>query len=172
MKIEFIRMTKDYLKQAADIYNDYVLNSTATFASETASEKDMEKILYLGVAPYECYVILADSRMAGYVSFESYRNRCAYDTTAELTVYLDRRYLGFGIGKQAIRFIEDRAKKAGMLCLIAVICAENERSCKLFAGCGYEKCAHIRDAGIKFGRRLDVVFYQKITDDRPQKEPR
>ena len=103
--------------------------------------------------------------MVGYVCFECYRARAAYDRTAELTIYLDPDFLGGGVGKQALSFIEKRAKQAGMICLIGVVCGENERSCRLFESCGYEKCAHIRDAGIKFGRRLDIVFYQKITDN-------
>ncbi len=164
METKFVAMTEEYVKRAAEIYNYYVINTTATFTTEAVTPEEMKKILYLGVEPYECYAILEEGKLAGYVCFESYRTRCAYNKTAELTLYLDQRFIGKGIGKKAIGFIENRAKQKGMICLIAVITGENTRSCRLFSSCGYEKCGHIKDAGVKFGRRLDVVFYQKITD--------
>jgi phosphinothricin acetyltransferase len=46
--------------------------------------------------------------------------------------------------------------------LIASICGENTGSIRLFESLRLDKCAHFREVGEKFGRRLDVVYYQKI----------
>ncbi|MGD2035212.1 MAG: N-acetyltransferase, partial [Bacteroidales bacterium] len=46
--------------------------------------------------------------------------------------------------------------------LIGIITGTNKPSIALFETCGYEKCAHFRQVGEKFGKVLDVVGYQKI----------
>ncbi len=46
--------------------------------------------------------------------------------------------------------------------LVATICGENAASIGVFAKNGYEKCAHYKEVGQKFGQLLDVVAYQKI----------
>jgi phosphinothricin acetyltransferase len=70
--------------------------------------------------------------------------------------------VGRGLGGRGAQFIEDVAKSNGIHVLVATICGENEASIRLFERNGYEKCAHFREVGKKFGRWLDVVAYQKI----------
>jgi L-amino acid N-acyltransferase YncA len=42
-----------------------------------------------------------------------------------------------------------------------VISGENNASIGLFSRMGYNKCAHLKEVGLKFGRKLDIVYYQK-----------
>ena len=46
--------------------------------------------------------------------------------------------------------------------LIGVITATNSASIALCEDMDYEKCAHYKQVGEKFGQILDVVAYQKI----------
>jgi phosphinothricin acetyltransferase len=46
--------------------------------------------------------------------------------------------------------------------MIGVITATNTASIALLEKAQYEKCAHYRQVGEKFGQVLDVVSYRKI----------
>lgn len=61
--------------------------------------------------------------------------------------------------------LEKMAKKTDIKVLIGVISGDNQQSIKLFEKCGFEKCAHFKKVGEKFGKILDVVAYQKILDE-------
>ena len=76
-------------------------------------------------------------------------------------MYLKQGFTGKGIGKTAITYIEDIAKKTGLKNLVAVITGENTSSIKLFEKAGYFKVGHLINIGEKFGRSLDVISYQK-----------
>jgi phosphinothricin acetyltransferase len=79
-------------------------------------------------------------------------------------VYLSHENIGKGIGNAALRYIEEFAKGRGFHTLIATICGDNDKSIKVFVRNGYEKCAHFKQVGRKFGQWLDVVAYQKILE--------
>ena len=53
---------------------------------------------------------------------------------------------------------------SGFRVLIGIISADNKQSIALVEKCGFEKCAHFKEVGEKFGKILDVVAYQKILD--------
>jgi len=46
--------------------------------------------------------------------------------------------------------------------LIALISKENQGSCAFFKQNGYRMVGELQEAGEKFGRLLDVVYYQKL----------
>lgn len=88
--------------------------------------------------------------------------REAYDGTAEVTIYLKTGFTGKGLGSMALKYVENHAKHQHLHVLVATICGENEESIRLFSKNGYDKCAHYKEVGQKFGQLLDVVAYQKI----------
>ena len=57
--------------------------------------------------------------------------------------------------------LENIAKEQGINNLVGVITADNEASIKLFERDGYFKVGHLKNIGVKFGKALDVVSYQK-----------
>jgi phosphinothricin acetyltransferase len=72
--------------------------------------------------------------------------------------------LGRGLGRRLLGHLEARARESGFHVLVAGISADNVASVRLFESAGFQKCAHYREVGKKFGRVLDVVHYQKILD--------
>jgi phosphinothricin acetyltransferase len=56
------------------------------------------------------------------------------------------------------------AKDMNFRNVIAGITAENEGSVILFSKFGFKNVGHFHDVGYKFGRYLDVVFLEYITD--------
>jgi len=160
--IRFETIKDEHMPIVMEIYNYYILNSTATFHAHVFDISEMKELLFFDTPKYKTFVIFADDEICGYVYLAQYRKREAYDRTAEVTVYLNPNYLGKGIGVLAVKHIEDFAKQKDIHVLIATICGENIKSICLFERSGYVKCAHYKEVGIKFGRLLDIVAYQKI----------
>lgn len=162
MSLEFVRMNENYAVDALALYNAYVLTSTATFSIAPLKKAEMDQLLFTGLDRFPSFAILWNGEFAGYVMLNRYKPREAYDGTAEVTVYLDEFFHGKGIGKEAMKFMEKFAKEKNFRALLGVICAENEPSIALFEKLDYFRCAHFKEVGVKFGRVLDVVIYEKL----------
>lgn len=161
MALEIIGMDRKHITNALEIYQWYVVNSTATFQIRDADFAEMEGLLFFDNPRYRSFEVMEDDLLIGYGIITRYKTREAYDNTAEITVYLAHTSTGKGYGAKVVSRLEEFAREQGMHVLIAQISGENEGSCKLFARNGYTKCAHYHEVGYKFGRSLDLVCYEK-----------
>ncbi len=159
--VEFSHITNNDLAAILAIYNDYILNSTATFHSEKLSENDLGEFLHVSHPKYPSFLIREDGGIIGYCFLTQYKKRQAYDRSAELSIYLKPEFTGKGIGTIALSRLEAVAKLAGIHVLVGTICGENYACIRLMEKSGYSKCAHLKNIGEKFGKILDVVVYQK-----------
>jgi Sortase and related acyltransferases len=160
--ISFEKMKLEYIPDVLDIYTYYILNSTATFHEKPLSIDEMKELVIFEDSRYEAYAIFEEKVICGYVILTQYKKREAYRFTGEVTIYLRNDCIGKGVGSQSIGFIENIARQKGFHSLVAIICGENEKSIGLFERNGYIKRSHLKEVGMKFGRWLDVVDYQKI----------
>lgn len=158
----FEPVTVDHIDELKEIYNYYVMNSTISFHTEPLNNDQMRESVINKNPRFKAFLIRDNEEIAGYVLLTQYKNKQAYDVSAEVTIYLKPDCLGKGIGGQAITFIEGVGRELGFHTLIATICMENSRSIKLFEKNGYEQCALFKEVGYKFGRRLDIGSFQKI----------
>lgn len=163
-KISFKPLEENDLNEMLEIYTYYIKNTTATFHVDAISIEQMKKILNYNHSFYKTFVILIEDDICGYVLFTQHKKREAYNTTAEVTIYLKPDFAGKKIGGEALSFIEIEAKKAGIHALVATITNENIASLKLFERNGYFKCAEYKEIGKKFGRYLGVIAYEKILE--------
>jgi L-amino acid N-acyltransferase YncA len=161
-EIQFEELGNKHLAEITEIYNYYILNSTATFHGRRLSVDEMKELVLFDDPKYKTYIVLQDNILCGYVILSQYKKREAYNDTAEITIYLKPDLTGKGIGSIVMNFIEGIAKKLNLHVLVATISGENSKSIKLVEKNGYFKCAHYKEVGRKFGKLLDVVAYQKI----------
>jgi L-amino acid N-acyltransferase YncA len=161
-EIIFKEMEEHHLQEVLDIYNYYVINTTVSFHTEPVTLNEFRGSVLFEKSMYQTFIIIKDSSVAGYVLINQHKKKQAYDLTGEVTIYLKQDYLGQGLGGKALAFIEGFARQKGYHVLIATICSENGASKYLFEKHGYQQCAHYREVGFKFGRRLDIVTFQKI----------
>jgi phosphinothricin acetyltransferase len=162
--ITFKKYEEKHLAGILDIYNYYVLNTTATWHMHTLDAVEMRELVFSDNERYGTFVIENDGVVCGYVSVRQYKTREAFRDTAEIGIYLKHDVCGKGIGKEAVRHIEAFSRDKGFHVLIASISGDNDGSVRLFESTGYTKCAHYREVGKKFGKLLDNVVYQKILD--------
>ncbi len=161
-KIRFEEIKEVYIDEILRIYTYYVLNTVSTFHICPPTRAEMKNLVFFANPKYKTFVIFANDIICGYVLITQHKKREAYDTTGEVTIYLDPDFKGKGIGSLALKYIEDYAVSQEFHGLVASICGQNTASIKLFEKNGYHKCAHYREIGKKFGQWLDIVAYQKI----------
>ena len=150
------------LKDLLEIYNYEVLNGVATFDINPASEE--ERLAWLrnhNIKNHPLYVAEIDEKVVGYASLSEFRSKSAYDETVELSLYVAHDYRGRGIGDAQMKHILDIAKADESIhSVISVITGSNKASVRLHEKYCFEYCGTLKEAGSKFGRWLDVVYYQ------------
>jgi len=160
--IHFVEMQEPDLSIVKEIYDYYILNSTATYYTDKITIDELKQFIPVGNKKYPSFLIRTGDTTVGFCYLSQYKKRQAYDRTAEVSVYLRHDLTGQGIGKVALEHLENVAKENGIPVLLGIISADNERSIKLFENCGYERCGYLRQIGEKFNQLLDVSFYQKF----------
>ena len=161
-EIRFEELHEEHLPAVLDLYNYYVQKTICTFHTEPLTQSKFRELVFFDSPRYRTFVALDGNELCGYVLLTQHKKREAYNETAEVTLYLKPEHIGKGIGSQALEYIEAFARNAGLRVLVATICGENDRSIRVFERNGFQKCAHYREIGRKFGQLLDVVAYQKI----------
>jgi phosphinothricin acetyltransferase len=81
------------------------------------------------------------SEMLGWVSFQDFYGRIAYNATAEISIYIDTAYQGKGIGRQALQYSMDHCGHLHIKTLLGFIFTHNTPSLKLFYQMGFEDWA-------------------------------
>lgn len=109
-------------------------------------------------------VIVAEfeNHIVGWASLSRWSDKKAYDTTAEVSVYVKKEFRSKGIGKQLIGMITLEGEKVGLHNILARISEGNEVSIHLFESFGYDQFGIMKEAGKKFGKFWSVHFLQKI----------
>lgn len=100
-------------------------------------------------------------RAAGYASLSSYREKEAYRSTVELSIYISPDFRRRGIATELMAAILAEAQKDERThTVVSVITAGNEASRKLHEKFGFEFCGTIREVGFKFGKYQDIENYR------------
>jgi phosphinothricin acetyltransferase len=152
--------TQEDQKLILDIYNDAVVNTTATFDTDLRSyEKQLE---WFDNHKKNHPVIVAeiDNQLVGWASLSPWSDRCAYDTTVEVSVYVHKDFRSQGIGSKLLEWITLEGKKAGNHTVLSRITQGNESSIHIHEKFGYSHVGVMKEVGFKFGKFLDVHMMQ------------
>lgn len=152
------------LDQLMAIYNEAVENTVATFDLETKDYED--RLAWFNEHQRDPYVLLVyeiEGEVAGYASLSKYRERPAFDSSVEISVYIGPDFRNRGVGKALMKEVIDYAySNERVHTIVSLITGENEQSIYLHKQLGFEFCGKIKDAGYKFGRWLDLDVYQIV----------
>ena len=105
-------------------------------------------------------VIEVDGKVLGWGSLSKFHQRAAYDNTVENSLYVDHQHLRQKMGAALLTDQIRRAREIGHRTIIAGIDADQVGSVGLHEGFGFERVAHLKQVGFKFGRWLDVIYMQ------------
>ena len=146
-----------------EIYNEYILHSTATFEVEPVTAEEISH--RMAQYPLRCpYLVWTgeDGRVDGYAYTHPWQERAAYELTWETTVYVRKGCGGRGIGTALMNKLIAESRRMRCHALIACITAENAESRRLHERLGFRQVSEFKEVGRKFGRWLDVTDYELI----------
>jgi L-amino acid N-acyltransferase len=154
------------------IYNPVVETSTATFdlTPRTLAEQEAwlrdrtgARVALVAVTDVaQDSEVDAEETVAGFAALSPYRDRPAYSTTVEDSVYVDPRFQGQGVGRLLLAHLLEAATAHGFHSVMARIVSDHEASIALHTACGFEVVGREREVGRKFGRWLDVTVMQRL----------
>jgi L-amino acid N-acyltransferase YncA len=98
----------------------------------------------------------------GFASLSPWKDRPAYRTSVEDSVYVHRGHQGTGVGRILLAHVLDVAKQSGFHAVFGRIVGGHEASLALHAALGFEIVGVEREVGRKFGKWLDVVVVEKL----------
>ena len=150
--------------EIAAIYNREVTTSTSTFDLVERSVEDQERWIEQRSGAFCAIVAIADESVdqsvLGFAALSPYRERAAYRTTVEDSVYVHRDHAGSGVGTALLTHLVGVARDSGFHAVMARIEASGEASLALHRSCGFELLGIEREVGRKFNRWLDVAVMQ------------
>ena len=145
------------------VYNAEVLGQTSTFDLIPRSLDDQERWLAARSGAFSAIVAVdGDGGVIGFASLSPYKDRAAYNTTVEDSIYVDRTVNGRGVGTILLTRLVEVARESGFHAVMARIEASGTASRALHAKCGFELVGVERQVGRKFNRWLDVAVMQLL----------
>lgn len=144
------------------IYNVYVTTSTVTFDLVPRTLADQHAWLAARTGAHTALVAVEDDVVVGFGSLSPYKERPAYSTSVEDSVYVDVTQQGKGVGRLLLGSLLEAAQASGFHAVFARIVGGHEASIGLHAGFGFEVVGTEREVGRKFGKWLDVVLMEKL----------
>ena len=153
-----------------DIFNEAIVNSTALYDYKPRPPESMATWFATKRANGFPVIGVEDEAgtLLGFASYGTFRAWPAYKYSVEHSIYIHRDHRGKGLGRRLLQAIVDAARERNVHTLIGGIDAANDASIALHRALGFEHAGTIRQAGFKFGRWLDLAFYQRILDTPAQ----
>jgi len=165
-----IRCAEGHLEAIRAIYNDAILHTTALYEYRPRTPeviatwwrtKLAADLPVLGIET-------ADGGLAGFATWGPFRPFPAFKYTAEHSVYVHPDHRGRGVGRRLLAALVAEATARDLHLLVGGIDAGNAASKALHRAAGFTPAGTIRQAGFKFGRWLDLEFWQLHLPGPPQ----
>ena len=152
------------LPQLTDIYNYYILNTAYTFdlTPFKTSERESWFNKYDKTGSYRLDIATEGDEIVGYASSGLFREKPAYSTSVEVTVYVKSGFGNKGIGSQLYQHLFETLKKEDIHRAYAGITRPNTGSVALHEKFGFRSIALYSEVGRKFDRYWDVEWFEKI----------
>jgi phosphinothricin acetyltransferase len=144
------------------IYNVEVEHHVSTFDLVPRTLADQRAWLAQRSGAFAAVVAELDGEVVGFASLSPYKERAAYRTTVEDSVYVSRAHPRQGIGRLLMGHVIEIARDSGFHAVMARIEASGSASRALHETCGFELVGIEREVGRKFNRWLDVAVMQLL----------
>ena len=158
-----IRLARhDDAEAIRQIYNLEVSTSTVTF--DLVPRTLGEQVQWLEARSGAHAVIVADrdGEVVGFASLSPFRDRPAYNSTVEDSVYVRADQRGQGLGAALLTELVALAGQHGFHTVVARIVGGHDASIELHRRLGFDEVGTEREVGRKFGKWLDVVVMQRL----------
>lgn len=145
-----------------ELYNYYIENTCITLEEEPVTPEEFGARAARITKDYP-YIVARDGagKPIGFAYLDVFNPRSAYRCTADLSIYVDRACRGSGVGQKLYAEIERLGRERGIENLISIITSDNEGSLRFHRKNGFTEIGVMSAVAFKFGKYLDVSFFQK-----------
>ena len=170
--VQFVKCTHEsHATKILEIFNDAITTSTALFDYKARSPESMAGWFQAKEAGRFPVIgaIAADEELLGFATYGTFRAWPAYKYSVEHSVYVHKDHRGKGIGLALMRQLIKKAKEQQYHVMVGGIDETNTGSIALHERLGFVHAGTVKHAAFKFGRWLDLGFYQLLleTPDHP-----
>jgi len=154
----------EHAAEILEILNEAILTSTALYDYEPRplssmrpwfEAKENRRFPVLGA-------VAETGQLLGFATYGSFRAWPAYKYSVEHSVYVHKDHRGQGLGRALLQRLIAAATEQQYHVLVGGIDLENTGSIALHEKLGFRHAGTIQHAGFKFGRWLDLGFYQLL----------
>jgi len=166
-RMKFIDCTLEAHADAIlDIFNDAIVNSTALYDYKPRSRESMDGWFKTKQAHGFPVIGAVDEQgtLLGFASYGTFRAWPAYKYSVEHSVYVHKDHRGKGLGLALMEQLIVAARRQQLHVMVGGIDIANEGSIALHLKLGFVHSGTIKQAGFKFGRWLDLGFYQLVLE--------
>jgi L-amino acid N-acyltransferase YncA len=164
LAMQIVAATAEHLESIARIYAEAVVSSPATFDLEPPPIDYWERAL-AAVDPQAGRFLIAGldegGELLGYAKSGQFRDRAAYDTTCETSIYVDEAARGRGVGKAVYGRLIELLEASPLRLAVGGMTDPNPASAALHESLGFTRVGTFEGVGLKFGRAWDVTWYQR-----------
>jgi L-amino acid N-acyltransferase len=162
--MQIIQCDESWSKQILSILNEAILNSTSLYDYQARTLESMTG--WFAAKREGNYPVIGavaeNGQMLGFASYGPFRPWPAYKYSVEHSVYVAASHRGKGIGKRLLQRIIEEAQTQDYHVLIGGVDSQNAASIAMHRALGFQHVATIHQVGFKFGRWLDLDFYELI----------
>lgn len=152
---------KEDAREILNIYRYYIENTTITFEYDVPTVEEFEKRIEGIIDEYPYIVCVVNGKIVAYAYAHKVWERAAYQWDAELSVYTDKDYIGNSFGKKMYNILIEILRLQNVINVYGCVTFPNENSEKLHNFLGFKKNGIFTKAGYKFGKWLDVMWFEK-----------
>lgn len=162
MDFRFEPMKLDHGKEVMDIFNYYVENSYAAYF-ENRLPNEFFGIFIEMTKGYPAYVMKNNmtGKVIGFCFLRAHSPLPIFKHTAEITYFIEKDEVGKGLGKEALKLLENDGKAMGIKQILASISSFNKQSIEFHSKNGFSECGRFLNIGKKNGNVFDVVWMEK-----------
>lgn len=164
--MDLIDCDETYCQAIRLILNDAIEKSTAVYDYQAQSPAAMEE--WFAVKRLRNFPVIGmlsnDRQLMGFASYGTFRARAGYKYTVEHSLYVAEPFRGLGIGSALLQELINRARQQEYHVMVGGIDSLNLTSIRLHERFGFQLAATMPQVGFKFGRWLDLLFYQLILE--------
>jgi phosphinothricin acetyltransferase len=162
MQIDFIPATINDLPKIVSTYNSTISSRMVTADLEHVSvESKINWFNNHSPNHRPLWLVICNTNYCGWMSFNSFYGRPAYDGTVEVSIYLEESARGKGIGKVCLKKALDVSPELNIHTLLGFIFGHNQPSLKLFFEFGFEKWGQLPAVANMIDEMQDLIIVGK-----------
>ncbi len=157
------------LQDLLNIYNYEVCNGISTLDLHPKTLEQQQVWLESHNREHHPLIVAElDGHVAGYASLSSYREKEAYCSTVELSVYVSPGDRNRGIATVLMtEILREAVEDPDIHMVVSVITTGNDVSTRLHEKFGFSFSGRIPEVGMKFGRYLSIDHYSLQVSHKP-----